>query len=59
MLFAALFALHRVAHQICNDRARFLPPEDCVECILDVFRNAEIDGGQAETLNATGELPRA
>jgi len=36
MLLAALFALHGIAHQICNNSAFVLAFKDCVEGIFDV-----------------------
>jgi hypothetical protein len=50
MLLAALFALHCIAHQICNNGAFVLAFKDRVERILDVFRDAEIDGRHSESL---------
>ena len=46
----ALFARHCIAHQICNDSAFVLAFKDHVECVLDVFRNAEIDGRHSGSL---------
>jgi hypothetical protein len=50
MLLAALFALHGLAHQICNDGAFVLALKDRVERVFDVFRYAEIDGRHQESL---------
>ena len=44
MLLAALFALHGLTHQICDDGAFVLAFKNRVERVFDVFRDAEIDG---------------
>ena len=50
MRSTALLARHCVAHQVCNDGTFVLAFKDRVERVLDVFRNAEIDGRHNESL---------